>query len=63
MPKIVTPQTLKLDSDAHARRARQAATDARKAIEADDYPAAIEAAKTLEAAGCYIRRAVGRLDA
>ena len=63
MPKIVTPATLKADSLSHADRAKAASTAAEAAIKSGDHEAAIAAAKTLEAAGCYIRRAVNRLNA
>lgn len=67
MPKIVTRQTILLDCERHRRAARDATTDVKRALEVgslntDDYEAAKNAAKRLEAAGCYIRRAIARLE-
>lgn len=62
MPKIVTRQTLLLDCERHRKTARKATTDADRALAFGDLEAAKDAAKRLEAAGCYIRRAVAKLE-
>lgn len=59
MPKIVTPASRRADARAHAKKARAAAQTVGQLLDREDFDpeAILEAAKTIEAAGCYIRRA------